>query len=379
MSKRIYFPNLDGLRFIAAALVILSHVEQFKKEFNLPNIWSNEFIHNMGGLGVYLFFTLSGFLITFLLLKEKEVTGTISIKQFYIRRILRIWPLYFLTVMLGFFVLPHLPIFQIPNWKEGLATNFWEKFLLFFFFFSNLALVMFYPPVSSISQNWSVSTEEQFYLLWPQLIKKTTKYIHLFILVVVIYWLLRFGLIMFQYYGGAAGKLEAVSIFNYFLFKFCISCMAIGGFGAWLVMYGKPKWKNLLFDRKVEVIAILAAVLMIFVGHKIHKLVKFEVFSVLFMVVIINAACNPKSLLNLEHKVFRYLGKVSYGLYMFHPILLPLIINLLLSLNIYNNLLLYVLTFAVTILVSGLSYEYFEKRALVYKDKFTVILSGKAH
>ena len=98
--KKVYFPNINGLRFIAALLVIIHHTEQIKDILGLSNYWSTPIIRSIGGLGVLLFFVLSGFLITFLLLDEESTTGTISIKKFYIRRILRIWPLYYLILIL---------------------------------------------------------------------------------------------------------------------------------------------------------------------------------------------------------------------------------------------------------------------------------------
>ncbi|GHT66178.1 hypothetical protein AGMMS50239_27220 [Bacteroidia bacterium] len=90
-QDKIYFPNLNGLRFIAALMVIVCHLEQFLFIFGYANHWSSVSI--LGTLGVQLFFVLSGFLITYLLLSEENKTKTISIKDFYIRRILRIWPL----------------------------------------------------------------------------------------------------------------------------------------------------------------------------------------------------------------------------------------------------------------------------------------------
>jgi len=94
MSK-VYFPNLNGLRFIAASLVIVHHVEQFKEILGYSNYNEFSFIKLIGKLGVMLFFVLSGFLITYLLLVEQKEKGTIAIKSFYMRRLLRIWPLYF--------------------------------------------------------------------------------------------------------------------------------------------------------------------------------------------------------------------------------------------------------------------------------------------
>ena len=100
-NTKVYFENLNAIRFIAASFVIVAHIEFFKKLFHLPNFFENEVISIIGRLGVVLFFVLSGFLISYLLFVEKKVTKTISVKKFYIRRILRIWPLYFLIILLA--------------------------------------------------------------------------------------------------------------------------------------------------------------------------------------------------------------------------------------------------------------------------------------
>jgi peptidoglycan/LPS O-acetylase OafA/YrhL len=84
-KQRVYFPNLNGLRFIAAFLVIIHHIEQFKAIFKLDNYWETvPFIEVIGFLGVVLFFVLSGFLITYLLLAEESSFKAISIRRFYI-------------------------------------------------------------------------------------------------------------------------------------------------------------------------------------------------------------------------------------------------------------------------------------------------------
>lgn len=121
---KIYFPNLNGLRFIAAFMVIVYHIEQFLSYFGYQNLTRNPVIKLIGPLGVELFFVLSGFLITYLILAEEKVTKTISIKDFYIRRILRIWPLYYFVGFLAFFVLPHLAIFNIPIYSDIFSGNF---------------------------------------------------------------------------------------------------------------------------------------------------------------------------------------------------------------------------------------------------------------
>ena len=89
-ATRIFFPNLNGLRFLAVLLVIVSHVEGIRGAFHLPNFWHVSTIPLLGQLGVDLFFVLSGFLITYLLLAKKQKLGTIDFRAFYPRRILRI-------------------------------------------------------------------------------------------------------------------------------------------------------------------------------------------------------------------------------------------------------------------------------------------------
>lgn len=102
MNQKFIFPNLNAIRFIAAFFVIIHHTEQFKELFHINNVFNIPFVYAVGKLGVILFFTLSGFLITYLLLRERENRKKINIKNFYMRRVLRIWPLYYLIVVLSF-------------------------------------------------------------------------------------------------------------------------------------------------------------------------------------------------------------------------------------------------------------------------------------
>lgn len=167
-QEKIYFPNLNGLRFIAAFMVIIHHLEQMKFILGMNNYWDNGFIAVVGKLGVVLFFVLSGFLITYLLLAEEKFHGDISVKQFYVRRILRIWPLYFFVILLAFFVLPEI---KFLSFGYDYSNNFFIKFVLFVMMLPNLALAMG-AAVPFVSQAWSVGTEEQFYLVWANFYEK---------------------------------------------------------------------------------------------------------------------------------------------------------------------------------------------------------------
>ena len=132
---KLYFPNLNTLGFLAAMLVMVHHIELFKEMFGLPNIFHNHSIQLMSKIGVTFFFVLSVFLITYLLLLEQNTYETIDIKAFYMRRILRIWPLYYLIIMLAFFIFPQLSFMHMP----GHDLSHWLiKFLFFIFFMTNV-------------------------------------------------------------------------------------------------------------------------------------------------------------------------------------------------------------------------------------------------
>src|SRR5690349_8717514 len=101
-KKGIHLKGLNGIRAIAALSVVISHTLLALEYFGIKKVnegW------NFASYGVTMFFTLSGFLITYLLVKEKRIFATINIKEFYIRRVLRIWPLYYFYIILVIFVL----------------------------------------------------------------------------------------------------------------------------------------------------------------------------------------------------------------------------------------------------------------------------------
>src|SRR5215471_4337780 len=108
-GERIYFPELDGLRFIAFLMVFLFHgglTEGMVRQ--AIGRTAARALRENGGYGVQLFFILSGYLITTLLLREEARYGRVALRAFWIRRILRIWPLYYLLILIGFFVIPGL-------------------------------------------------------------------------------------------------------------------------------------------------------------------------------------------------------------------------------------------------------------------------------
>ncbi|HTB30501.1 MAG TPA: acyltransferase, partial [Bacteroidia bacterium] len=250
--SRKYLPNLDGLRFIGSLIIILFHIENAKVLANRdanPNIL---LYSPLGDYDVSLFFVLSGFLITYLLFQEKKNSGTIDLKAYYTRRTLRIWPLYFLILILGFFVLPHLDPYYSDSDATYFYNHFWYLFIMCAFFLSPFVTQSRTMP-QSVGPMWSVRVEELFYLCWPLLIRKSKKYLTLLLGVVILVLVVRNGLFICNHIFGLS---EAWGpIFKYTkktIIEYRISCMAIGGIGAYLVAFEKTKILSIIYRKDFQ-------------------------------------------------------------------------------------------------------------------------------
>ena len=334
------------------------------------NNWHNPFVHISGRLGVLLFFVLSGFLITYLLLAEKKYTGSISVRKFYVRRALRIWPLYYLIVILGLFILPEISALKMPEYTIEVKDNFLSKFYLFLFMLPNLALVMF-SPVPYLSQSWSIGVEEQFYLIWPNIIKKSKGVLRLLLGVIIIYWVIRLGIMLLQYLFLST-NLTLKYILN-FLASFNIDCMAIGGLGAYSYFHKKKAVLNFLYRKDTQSLAIIGTLFFLLLGVKIP----YPVYAILFAILILNAATNPKNLLTMENPLFNYLGKISYGLYMYHSLAIAIVLVSIRQTSLFNDFFIYTFSLAISILFASISYFLIEERFLHLKKRFSTILSGE--
>ena len=376
--QRIYFPGLNGLRFLAASAVIITHVELLKGVLGLPNHWKNPVLFNLGGLGVYFFFVLSGFLITYLLLSERSMTGNISVKKFYFRRIFRIWPIYYLLVLLAFFVFPHIPILHLDYFDRALQQDFYIKLFLFLFIFPNLALAMYpHASVPHAGHSWSIGVEEQFYIVWPWIIRKSSRILRTIIFIgigIVVFKLL--VLLAYHFFPGS----HVLEVVKEFVAMTKMECMAIGGIGACLVFYKKDKWVKLIYNPWIQLFSYAVIPLLIYFLPASLQDGEHILFSFAFLVIIINVATNPSSFLKLENRVMNYLGTISYGMYMYHMFVIVLVIRLTrytgLKGAVAHNLFYYGGSFIATILVSSVSYFFFEKYFMRLNRRSRVIESG---
>lgn len=353
-------------------MVIIHHVEQIKSKLYISNIWENKVIVLIGQLGVVLFFVLSGFLISYLLFQEQKVTGTIDIKAFYTRRMLRIWPLYFVIVILALFILPHFNFFTITGYgRDVIWSNLWLKIVLFISFLPNLVLVL-YGVIPYASQTWSIGAEEQFYLLWPILNKRITNKITLLVGVVLLYLIVK--VIIRNLPGDDAYRNVLYNFWN----STPIDCMAIGGFFS-LLIFDKSVHivavRQIIFKKWIQFIVFLVTVYTISIGFH-FPYVNNEFYSVLFGILICNFAGNKQRLFSMECGLLDFLGKISYGLYLFHPIVIVFSINTLRKAGHVDNYILYPMAFGLTVLLSAASYFFYEKRFIDKKIRYSKLISG---
>ena len=382
-SKRVYFPGLNSLRFIAASVVIIHHVEQIKSLFGYQNYFDNIFVHNIGGYGVTFFFALSGFLITYLLLVEQARTRTISIKSFYIRRTLRIWPLYYLLGILSLAILPHVSALNIPVWQDELADNYFTQAILYITFLPNLAL-SFFGTIPHANQVWSVGVEEQFYLIWPLVVKYSRSIWHAILKVMGIYLVIKSTLIAMRLMSDGISGIAHLNRWSQFVEFSRIDCMAIGALGA-AVLYYYPQTLRPFYRLTSQYLLYALTLLFLIYGGVTGGILwhfNQEIFAILSTAIVLNIATNRQSIFKLQNQSFDYLGRISYGLYMYHCLCIAIAFYLVDRITTYSlsgfagNAIAYPLSIIITILVSAASYHWLEKPFIRYKHKFVRVASG---
>jgi peptidoglycan/LPS O-acetylase OafA/YrhL len=366
---------LNALRFFAAFCVVMHHAEQIRSKHGLFNLKQYSLFEN-GGTAVTFFFVLSGFLISYLLLKEQYHTGKISVKNFYMRRVLRIWPLYFLLVLLGTVFVPVL--IELVGYSYDMPYRFGDVILYFLFFLPFMVTEMYGTHL--LQPLWSIGVEEYFYLGWAPLFKFLKRHVlKAMITIIVLKWIL-FAVVIFT----DTNNLFIKAITGTFRFE----AMAIGGLGAYIVFHGDSTLsKSVLFSKTVQWI-MLAFLLLRFCCDS-YMATHFALFKFLFATfifsdfllmfvftwLIVNISLNPQTIVKLNSKFLDMLGNISYGIYMYHmPIIFIIVFTLKNRLNrmdnIISTLVFYCTLTTGVILISYLSKKYFEDFFLKLKERY---------
>lgn len=351
-SNEQYFPQLDSLRAIAVLLVIISH--WFSSEHFLNRFTTN------GILGVTLFFVLSGFLITGILLKSKtklETGGSLreAFKVFYMRRSLRIFPVYYLLLGVLF-------VFNMASIRE----SFWWHFSYnsnFYFWLKN-------SFDGSLSHLWSLAVEEQFYLVWPAIILLVPRRFLTFVLIGGVLTSVLFRLIIVTD-SSEMGRL---------LMPGSLDSFCIGG----LLAFGRLNeinwYKKYLQNQTIFIFFAFGLITLVhlpFFKHLprgLNSSFYFLFISVAFGILInrVSYSVNTPVLKKvLNNKILLYIGKISYGVYLFHNFV-PYFYDVKLFF-ISASLSLYVINlfrFLILITLASFSWYFVEKPFLSLKKRY---------
>ncbi len=368
--KKIYFENLNGLRFLCFLSVFFFHSfyhddSSFDGNETLTFIERN--IFGNGNLGVNFFFVLSGFLITYLLIEERKLIGKIDIKNFWLRRILRIWPLYFVCVAIGFVGFP------ILKQLLGQTSNETASLFSFLTFTSNFDIFKSgLPDASILGVLWSIGVEEQFYLIWP---------IILSLFPVKRYWipfsLILISSLLYRHFNDSylAHEYHTLS---------CIGDMTIGAFAAWGIIQFTSFKKYVIDLNKISIVLIYISFIVIYAyRHELlmqsHIVRIFEriIIAVVIVFIILEQNYSNNSFVKMSRfKNISKLGEITYGLYSLH------FIGILIAIKITNRIFEQeqlwhiviidtVLAFVFSLIIAKISYAFFEKPFLKLKEKFS--------
>jgi peptidoglycan/LPS O-acetylase OafA/YrhL len=369
-QNKVHFPGLNGIRALAAMIVIIFHTDQWSHYFGIESLgfWDKR----MQTYAVILFFVLSGFLITYLLLKEKEQFHKIHYKKFYIRRILRIWPVYYTVLIVGIALLYAFPT-QI---QQGPAQDLPITLLFYSALLPNIGFMYGYFP-DLIVILWSVGAEEQFYAFWPFLINKSKNVLKGLLIFLFVFLLIK-------YLAGTGRVSFSLFDLNSILFFMPFDCMAIGAIGACLYN-AKSKLLSVIYHPLIQIASwtwLLYSIFIYPINLPFFIYFDKDYHALVYAILILNVATNEKTLITLENKVFNFLGKISYGIYAYHFIVL-FIISLVLrnfipqiEIPFLQRLILFGSEIGATILLSYISYTYFESWFLKRKNKYMLIKSS---
>ncbi|MES2799154.1 MAG: acyltransferase [Bacteroidota bacterium] len=366
-EKGSIIPNLNGLRFIGAISVLIFHFFSLSREVFIDfqdQTWYKILykIASKGHYGVNLFFVLSGFLLVGILLDEVKKRGAIQPFHFLLRRILRIWPLYFLIVLFGFLLFPLLPL--------GIETK--HSLLNYSLFLSNLDEIWYgvNDPLNFLTVTWSVSIEEQFYfalilLLFLLPFFRRGKYFPIYFLIIIA------SSIVFRFlYLNDPRILYYHTLSN-------ISGLAVGGILAWGIRNLPLEQFFQQLKRVWIVVMYLCGLTLIFASSFIFKgamtCLQQIAIDLFFAFVILEQVYSKHSFWKADRLPYFFnLGKYTYGIYMFHCIFIYYLNHVFESYPpTILNFILYGFTLVLSTFVSSyISMRFFEKPFLSLRHQF---------
>jgi peptidoglycan/LPS O-acetylase OafA/YrhL len=337
-----HFKGLDGIRCLSIVAVMYFHFTGADGR--------------LGILGVDLFFILSGFLITTLLLRERENTGEINLKLFWVRRALRIFPIYY-----GF-IFAQLVIFKVVSVDQTLIDEFYKN-LPAFLTFTNNWFVHLSPDTKVVFYHaWSLAAEEQFYLFWPLLLvfasstKRLISIPAILILIDILFTYLTKNQVLNLTQNGTA-------IITSLQPAICLGVIAA------IIMHHQKSFNVLSRLLNPKVTPILSAVIaVILIIYKFPNFIIHVILTLFLLSVIFNRDKITSSILNFRPVI--YIGQISYGMYIFHMAAFNAISMMVFPSLSSSSYQVVVTSFLFTILVATASFYLYEKPFMSLKTKF---------
>ncbi len=365
-NEKIFFPNLDGFRFMAFLLVFLHH--SLAEIINSMGEGGAVFttlrigLFQSAPLGVSFFFVLSGFLITYLILTEQNQRGQVDVKAFYARRALRIWPLYYALFAIAFIVLPFFTRIKLPNPAYYLL------------FLSNFDLLNHPGSGTGITDiMWSVAVEEQFYLVWPLLfyVVERNYQVYLFAGIIILSAVFRWA----NQLNDQVQHFHTMSV---------ISELAIGGLTAYCSIH-YSRFQNFLENLpRWGIIATYVAALPVILFSRFFYAEEGwgrVILGGALATIILEQNFSKNSFYKMKNfQTISFLGKYTYGLYLFHPLVILLVYGLADYFKINKSAIvtgsgLAIISLTLSIVICYVSYHYYEAPFLRLKNHFSRVTS----
>ncbi len=357
-KSKLYFPQLDSIRGLSFIAIFLFHAVIISdKPFFLSGFI--RYLYSNLPLGLEVFFVLSSFLLTWLGLNEYQKRGNFSFKNYFTRRALRIWPLYFFILFLGFIVIRGIAVYFH---SEITLPNAWY----YVFFIANFYTL---DHVFFLRLLWTISVEEQFYIFWGLSLKFLYKNLVWFISILVLIS------ISFSIYSITN---QVSSYFNTLTYLFDFAC----GASAATMLFSKNKILERLKSlsstgRKIFYgYLFFHFILFYFLNHFSTGLANdflalicryiFVIYMALFIAR--QVAYNSQDTILAKNRFLILTGKMSYGLYCYHGIAITLLNLLFLKYHIENGLMV-IIYFVINYAIATISYFYLERPFLKLKQK----------
>lgn len=361
-KKNIHFKGLNGIRAICAMAVVISHTSLSLTLFGMQPGQ----IFGLAAYGVTAFFTLSGFLITYLLMEEKDEHEKISVKKFYIRRVLRIWPLYFGYMLLA--IVSDIFVFNFSNFS---SIGYYIFFLPNIPFSYEMAGMSTLVPVYLLGHFWSLGVEEQFYAFYPWLFKLFKNIFRVLLSMFFIVLLIKL-----------AAKFLSQKTGNPFWYSWLdntrFDAMAAGGIGAYLLRHQQAVVVRLIKSKIIQLFTAGIIILVLINKLPLPNSPSHMLVAAVTVITIYYAHLFSRPFINLSNKYIDYLGKISFGIYVYHPLVIGYVSLFFKQLHMPDTIkvsLFFIIVIGLTIAIAMLSYKYFESYFLKLKLNYAVVKS----